>query len=203
MNNSRRPTDLPSVSTISAEELVEWRTLHPDLTIIDVRSPAEFESVHIHGSYNVPLDSLAEHSTELAHRVGPRAVLVCQSGHRATQAQQRLAAVGLDTATVLTGGVPAFETAGGTVVRGAQRWGIERQVRFTAGSLILISLILALVWPWSQVVAFGVSAGLIIAALTDSCLMGRILSSMPWNKVKTSASTKEMIESIPVAPVSW
>lgn len=28
-----------------------------DLTILDVRAPAEFESAHIPGSYNVPLEN--------------------------------------------------------------------------------------------------------------------------------------------------
>lgn len=188
------------LKTISAEELAQWRELHDDLTIIDVRSPAEFETLHIHGSYNVPLTLLTEHASELADRLGHRAVLVCQSGNRATQAQQRLTAAGVPTATVLTGGVPAFEAAGGQVVRGTSRWGIERQVRFTAGSIILISLLLAeFVWPGARFFAFGISAGLVVAALTDSCLMGRVLSRMPWNKVRASPGAHEAIRSIPVA----
>ena len=58
-----------ALKTISAEELAQWCELHEDLTIIDVRSPAEFETMHIHGSYNVPLPLLTEHTADLADRL--------------------------------------------------------------------------------------------------------------------------------------
>ena len=36
--------------------------------VLDVRTPGEFETVHMPGSYNVPLDLLREHRDEiLAH----------------------------------------------------------------------------------------------------------------------------------------
>lgn len=187
--------------TISAEELREWQQTHDDVTIIDVRSSAEFESLHIHGSYNVPLPMLAEHASELADRLGQRAVLVCQSGNRATQAQQRLSVAGVQTATVLTGGVGSYEAAGGRVVRGASRWSIERQVRFTAGLIVLVSLLVAeLLWPPLRFAAFAISGGLVVAALTDSCLMGQALARMPWNRVQASPTAVSAINSIPVAP---
>lgn len=188
--------------TISAEELRDWQHHHDDVTIIDVRSSAEFESVHIHGSYNVPLPILSEHTSELADRLGLRAVLVCQSGNRATQAQDRLAAAGVTTATVLTGGVGAYEAAGGRVVRGVQRWAIERQVRFTAGAIVLTSLLGAeFVRPPLRFGAFAISGGLMVAALTDSCLMGQALSRMPWNRTKTTPSMAGTIGSLPVTSI--
>ena len=33
--------------------------------LIDVRTPTEFEAVHIRGAYNVPLDLLREHCDEM------------------------------------------------------------------------------------------------------------------------------------------
>ena len=108
--------------------------------MIDVRSAAEFESMHIRGSYNVPLPLLSEHTDELAARLGSRVVLVCQSGARAEQARQRLAKSGIDTAYVLTGGAPGFAAAGGDVVKGKDRWDLERQVRLAAGSLVVLGL---------------------------------------------------------------
>ena len=108
--------------------------------MIDVRSAAEFESMHIRGSYNVPLPLLSEHTDELAARLGSRVVLVCQSGVRAEQARQRMATVGIDTAYVLTGGVPGFAAVGGDVVKGKDRWDLERQVRLAAGSLVMLGL---------------------------------------------------------------
>ena len=58
-----------------------------DLRLLDVRTPAEYESVHISGSYNVPLDTLGEHATEIREDVDVPVVLVCQSGSRSRQAE--------------------------------------------------------------------------------------------------------------------
>ena len=49
----------------------------PDTTILDVHTPAEFESAHIPGSHNVPLDPLPEHATERASTIGGPLGLVC------------------------------------------------------------------------------------------------------------------------------
>ena len=55
--------DLPRV--IEGPELARLRRDGQDVRLIDVRSPAEYASVHIPGSYNVPLDQLGEHRAEL------------------------------------------------------------------------------------------------------------------------------------------
>lgn len=71
--------------------------------IIDVRGGAEFDSLHIKGSYHVPLPMLSEHTEEFAAKMGTRVVLVCQSGNRAEQARKHLDSVGLASASVLSG----------------------------------------------------------------------------------------------------
>src|SRR5699024_5143784 len=105
----RTPMSSPSttttnITTVEPEVLRQWITDNEDLVVLDVRSAAEFESVHIRGSYNVPLQLVSEHTDQLAERLGGRVVLVCQSGVRAEQARQRLGAAGVETAHVLTGG---------------------------------------------------------------------------------------------------
>jgi rhodanese-related sulfurtransferase len=39
------------------------------VTVLDVRTPAEFETAHIRGSCNVPLGLLDEHAEQLAARL--------------------------------------------------------------------------------------------------------------------------------------
>ncbi len=56
--------------------------------VLDVRTPGEFRTVHIPGSYNVPLDTLREHRAELLTHLDEDVVLVCRSGARAAQAEQ-------------------------------------------------------------------------------------------------------------------
>ena len=63
--------------------------------IIDVRTPGEFDSVHIPGAYNVPLDLLREHRDEILAHIDEDVVLVCRSGQRAAQAEGTLRAAGL------------------------------------------------------------------------------------------------------------
>ncbi|UKA63315.1 rhodanese-like domain-containing protein [Arthrobacter sp. FW306-04-A] len=198
---SRSPSASPTVTVLAPETLETWFREHQDLVVIDVRSAAEFESVHIRGSYNVPLPLLSEHTEELAARLGSRVVLVCQSGARAEQARQRLGGVGLGTAYVLTGGVPAFAAAGGDVVRGKDRWDLERQVRLAAGSLVILGLAGGkFVSPKVRMLAGAIGAGLTFSAATNTCAMGRALSAMPWNKAAKEPTRETAILQLPVAP---
>lgn len=167
---------------IAPEQLREWLSSAPDLHVLDVRTPAEFESAHIPGSYNVPLDTLRENRTEIARHLDRPVVLVCRSGQRSGEAEQVLAATGLPNVHVLDGGITTWEQRGGPVTRGRQRWDLERQVRLVAGGLVLAGVLGSVAVPRLKWLAGGVGAGLTVAAVTNSCLMARILSAMPWNR---------------------
>ena len=118
--------------------------------VLDVRTPGEFESAHIPGAYNVPLDLLKEHRAELRAHLDDDIVLVCRSGARATQAGQTLAEAGLPHLKVLGGGMLAWQTAGAPVTEAAPRWDLERQVRLVAGSIVLISILASIFVPGAQ-----------------------------------------------------
>ncbi|ABK05208.1 rhodanese-related sulfurtransferase [Arthrobacter sp. PvP102] len=190
----------PAVTALDPETLQTWFQEHKDLVVIDVRSAAEFESLHIRGSYNVPLPLLSEHTDELATRLGSRVVLVCQSGARAEQARQRLGGAGIGTAYVLTGGVPGFAAAGGNVVRGKARWDLERQVRLAAGSLVVLGLAGGkFVSPKIRLLAGAIGTGLTFSAATNTCAMGQALSAMPWNKAAKEPTRESAILQLPTA----
>jgi rhodanese-related sulfurtransferase len=190
----------PAVPALDPETLRGWSRDHGDLIVIDVRSAAEFESMHIRGSYNVPLPLLSEHTGELAARLGSRVVLVCQSGVRAEQARQRLGGAGIDTAYVLTGGVPGFAAAGGDVIRGKVRWDMERQVRLAAGSLVVLGLAGGrFVSPKIRMLAGAIGTGLAFSAATNTCAMGKALSAMPWNKAADEPTRESAILALPAA----
>jgi rhodanese-related sulfurtransferase len=164
--------------------LGEW-LLEPDApTIIDVRTPGEFASAHIPGSYNVPLDMLTEHREELLRHLTEQFVLVCRSGARAEQATTALASAEatLSHLHVLDGGLAAWESGGGEVVRAEPRWELERQVRLVAGTIVLAAVLLSVVVPAAKWVAAAIGAGLTLAAISDSCLMGMMLAKLPYNR---------------------
>jgi rhodanese-related sulfurtransferase len=190
----------PSVTALDPQTLQSWFQEHKDLVVIDVRSAAEFESLHIRGSYNVPLPLLSEHTDELAARLGSRVVLVCQSGARAEQARQRLGGAGIGTAYVLTGGVPGFAAAGGDVVRGKARWDLVRQVRLAAGSLVVLGLAGGkFVSPKIRLLAGAIGTGLTFSAATNTCAMGQAISAMPWNRAAKEPTRESAILQLPAA----
>jgi rhodanese-related sulfurtransferase len=189
----------PAPDRVDAHTVIDW-TRDPDaVTVIDVRSPAEFETAHVAGSYNVPLTLLGEHAEQLATRLDRHAVLVCASGARAAQAQQRLAGVGADHLHVLDGGIGAYTAAGGEVVRGRARWPMERQVRFLAGSLVVAGVALGLRVPKASLLAGGVGAGLTASALTGTCTMARLLSVLPFNRGPHELTAGELLDRLPGA----
>lgn len=153
--------------------------------IIDVRTPGEFETAHIAGAYNVPLDLLREHRDEIITHLDEDVVLVCRSGQRASQAEETLRTAGLGNVHILDGGITAWQAAGFAVNRGSQRWDLERQVRAVAGSIVLTSVLGSIAAPKLKWVAAAIGGGLTFAALTNTCAMGMALSKLPYNRGAT------------------
>lgn len=170
-------------TTIDAAWLAERRENDNDLLVLDVRTPAEFETAHIEGSYNVPLDTLKEHREQISSHLDQEVVLVCRSGARAQQADTALSTAGLGNLHVLQGGITAWQSAGHSVVEGAQRWDLERQVRLVAGSVVLSSVLASALVPQTKWLAAGIGGGLTFAALSNTCAMGSMLMKLPYNKV--------------------
>lgn len=190
-------TTSPATASIDAATLQGWVENHDDLVVIDVRGAAEFDTLHIRGSYHVPLPLLREHTQEFADSMGTHVVLVCQSGARAEQARKRLGEAGLDGVQVLTGGVPAYAAVGGETVRGRSSWALERQVRMAAGSLILIGVLGGkFISPKMFALAGGIGAGLTYSAATNSCALGRMLSWMPWNRLVTEPTARAALDQL-------
>lgn len=154
-----------------------------DPRLIDVRTPAEYEAGHIPGAVNVPLDQLRDQLDDLSSVLrGQDVVLVCRSGQRAGQAHEALTRAGLGSSAVLAGGIVDWERTGGPINRGRQTWELERQVRLTAGSLVLGGVVASVVRPRAKWLSAAIGGGLAVAALTDTCAMGMVLARMPWNR---------------------
>lgn len=149
--------------------------------MLDVRSASEFETARIPGACNVPLDQLGRFADELACIDG-ELVVVCQSGARSNKARVRLSEAGAKSPRVLEGGMEAWQAAGGATEGGCSRWSLERQVRLVAGSLVLGGVLASLRWPPTRLLSGLVGAGLVFAAVIDSCTMGEVLARLPYNR---------------------
>ena len=179
-------------AAITSTELRDRIASDAQLWILDVRTPAEFETAHIDGSYNVPLDVLKDRGSEVAERLdqGHDVVLVCRSGQRATQAAELLRSTGVAGGSVLENGITDWEGQGFEVNRGVPRWDLERQVRLVAGSIVLSSVLGSIAVPRLKWLAAAIGAGLSYAAISNTCTMGTALSKLPYNRgTATDADT--------------
>jgi rhodanese-related sulfurtransferase len=178
MTSTRR---LPS--TLQPTELAELLRGDPAVRLLDVRTPAEFDAMHVAGAYNVPLDTLHEHAREIRATVADPIVLLCQSGQRARKAEAGLARAGLTNLHVLEGGITGWVAADLPVRRGPKKVSLERQVRIAAGTLAAVGGLLAtLVHPVFGLLPAFVGSGLLFSGLTDTCGMAVLLSKLPYNR---------------------
>ena len=179
-------TTLKIAPVIGPDELEALLRERPDVRLLDVRTPGEYETVHIPGAYNVPLDTLGEHGAEIGANVQTPVVLVCQSGSRARRAEEALGRAGMANLHVLDGGVNGWTAAGKPVRRGAARISLERQVRIVAGGLAAAGGILAVaVSPVFGLLAAFIGGGLVFAGVTDTCAMAMLLARLPYNRPAT------------------
>jgi len=168
------------------------RTRLHELTVIDVRTPAEYASGHLPGALNIPLDHIRRALPEIrAAAERGDLLVVCASGARSENACKLLAGQGIPTAT-LAGGTGAWAADGHDLQHPAARdtraaWSMERQVRFTAGAVVLLGLVLGLlVHPAFQLLSAGIAGGLVFSALTDTCGMAVVLGKLPHNRPRAA-----------------
>jgi rhodanese-related sulfurtransferase len=167
---------------LTPAQLAQTLADSPGARLLDVRTPAEYESAHIPGAYNVPLDVLGEHAREIRSVPDP-VILICQSGQRARVADEALRQSGMANLHVLVGGLNGWIAAGQPVLRGAQRLSLERQVRILAGAMAGVGGVLALlVSPWFALLPAVVGGGLVFAGITDTCGMALLLARLPYNQ---------------------
>ena len=97
---------------------------------------------------------------------------------------------GYGNISVVEGGLKAWIDAGYPIEEGENKlWSLERQVRFAAGLLVLLGVVLSLVLnPAFLILSVIVGAGLVFAAVTDTCGMAILLARMPWNKAPKEVS---------------
>ncbi len=152
--------------------------------IIDVREYPEFGSEHVQGARLMPLSKFEQHTGSI-DRSKP-IYLMCRSGGRAKQAAEKLIDKGFTDVSVIEGGMTAWTGANLPVIKGESKvWSLERQVRFAAGSLVVLGVLLSvIVHPYFVALSAFVGAGLVFAAVTDTCGMAMMLARMPWNQSK-------------------
>lgn len=151
--------------------------------LIDVREPDEWIKEHVPEAHLVPLSGFNPDDFPKDH--DKIAVFHCRSGGRTEAAAPQILCTGFREVYQLEGGLQGWREAGLPVNENAQvPISIMRQVQITAGSLVLLGILLAvLVNPWFVALSAFVGAGLTQAGITGNCAMASILRHMPWNRV--------------------
>jgi hydroxyacylglutathione hydrolase len=90
--------DVATLQRITARDLRDRILRRESQTLVDVRTPHEWESGHIEGSINIPLGDLPQRAADLR---GPDVVAtICESGYRSALAASLLLRAGLDVVNV-------------------------------------------------------------------------------------------------------
>ncbi len=180
--NEMSARDSGSISFFSVAELYDMIEKEDNLQIVDVRETPEYENKRIKGATSAPLSRFKENSNGIDR--DRHLYIICQSGKRAESYAKQLLENGHENVSVVKGGLKSWIDAGYPVEKGESRvWSLERQVRFTAGFLVLLGVVLSfIVTPMFLILSGIVGFGLIIAAVTDTCGMAMVLARMPWNQ---------------------
>lgn len=156
--------------------------------LIDIRDADEHARERIAVADNVPLSRIDELDTAAT----PAVIFHCRSGNRTAANAGRLGQLAACPSYVLEGGIDAWRRAGlPTVVDKRQPLELMRQVQLSAGTLVLVGLLLGLLVDTAFLgIAGFVGAGLIAAGATGWCGMARLLERMPWNRRDEAAGLK-------------
>ncbi|UCG55721.1 MAG: MBL fold metallo-hydrolase [Phycisphaerales bacterium] len=98
------------VEQISAQQLNAMATGRRKVTLVDVRAPGEFDSLHIAGAINIPAPDLRRR-----HRQLPKTkpiLLLCSTGHRSSLAAALLKQHGFEKIFNVAGGMTGYNAAG-------------------------------------------------------------------------------------------
>lgn len=156
---------------------------HQIATIVDVRTEDEFLREFIPGTRNIPLNSLLANPALVLSADTP-IILSCRTGRRAMEVFHSLREQGYSKLYLLEGGIEGWKRAGRPVISKGFRFSLMQQVQIVAGSLILIGSLYQPLWFLAPMAGFG----LLVAGLTNTCLMAVILGKMPWNRLPQPAS---------------
>ena len=168
------------MQNISVSQSFDKRKQISGIPLIDVRTPAEYGSIHADGAVNHPMESF---DIEIPFSKEEEIHVICQSGGRSMKVSQKLEAAGFTNIVNIEGGTSAWHAAGLPVLEGQKVMSLERQVRIAAGSLVVIGAAVGqFVHPGGFALSAFIGAGLVFAGVTDTCRMGMMIAKMPWNR---------------------
>jgi len=107
----------PAVTDVSVADAAAVLA-QPGITVVDVRTPTEYQAGHLAGAVNIDVESTTFDSEVGALPKDGAYLVYCRSGNRSAVATQRMAKLGFTTLDNLLGGVTDWQAKGGALVTG-------------------------------------------------------------------------------------
>jgi rhodanese-related sulfurtransferase len=168
------------VKNISPDELKNLIN-KGNISLIDIREVDEHKTGYIENSINMPMSKFDIKTVEKIE--SENIVIYCLSGMRCEKILGQLSQIENKNIFKLNGGINAWKSINGAIIRDGSAFSIMQQVLMIAGSLVLLGSILSLSLNINWVfLPMFIGAGLLFAGITGWCGMAKILSFMPWNK---------------------
>ncbi|MFX0203980.1 MAG: rhodanese-like domain-containing protein [Candidatus Hodarchaeota archaeon] len=95
---------------VTIEQAAELVVTNPSLVLLDVRTDWEFDSGHLKGAVNIPIDELEQRIGEL--NSNERLLVYCRTGNRSRRAVQILLDNGFSKLYHMSAGITAWMDAG-------------------------------------------------------------------------------------------
>ena len=106
-----------AVEQITVHELATRREEDPDLVVIDVREPSEWDEGHIEGALHLPMGEAVRRRGEIPS--GRRKAVICAGGLRSSAVISALSRGGMGRWYNVSGGMTAWLKGGYAAVRAA------------------------------------------------------------------------------------
>lgn len=168
---------------ISSTELYKrYEHLGKNEVILDVRSKGEFKTEHLDHSLNIPLDQIEQSIKKIKNY--EKVYVVCMSGNRSKRCMEFLANHPEINSYSVEGGLNKWKSNNYPTIQGeSKNLPIIQQVHITVSILLLIfsmlSFQVSVNYLWAIVF---IAIGLLYAGMSGNCMMGILISKMPWNK---------------------
>lgn len=179
-----------TIKNIDAKTLKKWLE-NDEAIVIDVREPAEHESLKIINSKLVPLSQICKN--QLPEISSKKLVLHCHGGRRSLSACNKILSEDSELEIYnLEGGISAWKNEGFSVETSDKFFlPLDRQVQLAIGCGVFFGSILGFfVNQLFFLLPIFFGAGLIFASLTGYCGLAVLIGKMPWNKSKNITSCK-------------
>lgn len=108
--------------------------------------------------------------------------IICTTGKKSADMARKFIQAGFTNVTSVAGGMQHAKEKGLAMIEHPV-WDMQKQTRFTGGLIVVIGCILGMTLSdIFYLIPFLMGIGLMFSAVTEHCLLEKILNEMPWNK---------------------